>query len=137
MCGYPQMLRTPYRARYWRCDSFVGALWHPSFIRTRRLEAAAADLWLLPRTTAVAPVEAMNFLRFMDSPFRRKHDHRAGPPSRPSGTGMGSLYHDPPRYPNPRSGKMKSTYTRPLVPIPSRTRAPAEFLVRGVRPSER
>lgn len=70
------MLRTPYRARYWRCVSFVGALWHPNFIRTRWPEAAAADVPLLLRATAT-PVEAMNFLRFMrNSPFRRDHAPR-------------------------------------------------------------
>src|SRR5689334_3128971 len=31
--GYPQMLRTPYRAKYATCFSLVGALWQPSFIR--------------------------------------------------------------------------------------------------------
>jgi hypothetical protein len=47
------MLRTLYRARYFKCASVVGALWHPSFIRAGLLVCASAGLH--PAANAAAP----------------------------------------------------------------------------------
>jgi len=48
----------------------VGELWHPSFMRAG---GAAAEAFpgarLLPSTTAEAPEEAMNLLRFIDRQY--------------------------------------------------------------------
>src|ERR1035437_1690615 len=64
------MLRMPERAKYWRCASLVGALWHPSFMRAGGAAAdARSGARVLPSATAPAPEEAMNLLRFIDSQY--------------------------------------------------------------------
>jgi hypothetical protein len=61
--GYPQIFLTPYRARYFKCVSFVGALWHPSFISTGLVvdvagAANAVDPW--PAASAATLEDEMN-----------------------------------------------------------------------------
>src|SRR5258708_23583498 len=65
--GYPQIFLTPYRARYFRCSSFVGALWHPSFIDTGFVAGAvAAANAVAPLPTAIPATleDEINCLRF-------------------------------------------------------------------------
>src|SRR5689334_11421466 len=66
------MLRTPYRAKYFRCVSLVGALWHPSFMRARFGGSAAPACGVSPelRATPAAPEEERNCLRFTWCTFR-------------------------------------------------------------------
>src|ERR1035438_277038 len=60
------MLRMPQRAKYCKCASLVGALWHPSFMRAGVAAAQAfRGARLLPTAMAEAPEEARNFLRFI------------------------------------------------------------------------
>src|SRR5450432_2969731 len=82
------MLRTPYRARYFRCVSLVGALWHPSFIRARLAGAAAAFFGarLEPNVIPAAPEAEINRLRFirpkiLANPDRPKSHFRLPPAS--------------------------------------------------------
>src|SRR3954469_5721055 len=66
--GYPQMCRTPYRARYFKCTSLVGFDWHPSFISTGlpaafALEACTLASKSLLITAAAAADPERNLLR--------------------------------------------------------------------------
>src|SRR3954451_12634627 len=76
------MLRTSERAKYFKCVSLVGALWHPSFISAG---GEAADAFWgarpLPSATAAAPEEVTNLRRFMlDSISPTHHVARAKKP---------------------------------------------------------
>src|SRR5664279_4221865 len=83
--GYAQTLRTPYRAKYFKCASLVGALWQPSFISARPGVAAAAG----PEAklaAAAAPETVTNRRRFISGsllPFRNYYtSSRSGTLSR-------------------------------------------------------
>jgi hypothetical protein len=72
------MFLTPYRARYFRCASFVGGLWHPSFISTGFAigAAEAVDTVVpLPSASAATPEDEINsrlFIEFLGpAPFQR------------------------------------------------------------------
>src|ERR1700753_4105051 len=54
--GYPQIFFTPYRARYFKCPSFVGALWHPRFISTGFAAVAAGIAANAADPTAPRPI---------------------------------------------------------------------------------
>jgi hypothetical protein len=65
--GYPQIFLTPYRARYFKCVSLVGALWHPSFNNTGFVAgvAGAADaIDPLPTASAATLEDEINCRRF-------------------------------------------------------------------------
>src|ERR1017187_5523736 len=74
------MLRIPYRARYCKCASLVGALWHPSFMRAGGAAAdAGAGVRPPPSVMAPAPEDARNLLRFIGRQYIARHGFGGSP----------------------------------------------------------